>query len=184
MYSAHTCGAVLASIALSATAQAAGDGAFASRADAQAYLAATLPAATRANPKYLTKSEGYETIWLTQSILFSDAPGGAVQVAMDETFTQFRGGAETKGAHQARFSLADVEISAFTEPGDVTPSGEASTGVLFTCVQPRCVDAAWNGQASAADKTDISIQDPAVRARVIAAFVYLKSLGGAAKSPT
>jgi hypothetical protein len=100
---------------------------------------------------------------------------------MDEEFTQFRAGVPTVGAHTAAFSLAAVEISPFSEAGDVTPGGEASIGVLFACAAPKCVEAAWNGQASVADKTDIYIQDLALRDKIIAAFAFLKGVG---KTPT
>ena len=156
---------------------AANDAAFSSRQEAEAFLARALPLATRANPKYLTKSDGLETVWLTNSLQFAPSPSGGVHVAMDETYTRLG----AVGAHQAAFSLADVEVTKFTEAGDVTPSGEPALGLLFTCVAPQCVSGAWVGQASKADKADIYIQDPATREKILAAFLYLK---GADKAPT
>ena len=80
--------------------------------------------------------------------------------------------------HEAAFSLADVEITEFTEAGDVTPEGAASRGVMFTCKTPGCVSAAWGGKPSKADKTDISLQEDATRAKILAAFRQLKSGAG------
>ncbi len=154
---------------------------FGSRREAEDYLTRALPLATRANPKYLTKAEGVETLWLTKSLKFTGSPAAGIQVAMDEEYTQYRAGVATVGAHQAEFSLADVEISAFTEPGDVTPDGEVSRGVLFGCVAPKCIRASWSGQPSLADKTDIYVQEVVVRDKILAAFVFLKRIG---KAPT
>lgn len=153
----------------------AGENVFTSRRQAEDFLASALPEITKANPKYLTKAEGYESIWLTKSLRFDDLGARGLRVAMDEEYTQFKAGVATPGTHQAAFTLADVTITTFTEPGDVTPSGEPAMGILFTCSSPGCIEAAWGGQPSKADKTDISIQDPAMRAKALAAFVYLKS---------
>jgi hypothetical protein len=150
--------------------------AFESRQVAEDYLTRTLPIATAANPKYLTKSEGVESSWLTKSVRFEDTTTG-IRVAMDEAFTQTKDGVSTPGPHGSAFSLAAVDISALTLAGDVTPSGDASMGILFACSKPGCVAANWNGQAGAADKTDISLQDTATRERVLAAFLFLKGAG-------
>jgi hypothetical protein len=165
---------------------AANEAEFASRRDAEDYLTRMLPLATSENPKYLTKSEGAETEWRTKSIRFEDLPAGrGIQVSMDEEFTQVRAGVRSVGTHQAIFSLSEVEISPLTQTGDVTPSGEPARGVLFTCrLGAKCVRATWDGQASSADRTDISIQDAAVRAKILAAFVFLKGQSGEGKSPT
>jgi hypothetical protein len=144
---------------------------FTSRAAAKDYLAAELPRATAANPKYRTLSDGTVSQWLTQEIRFGDR--GAV--TMRESYTQAKDGKTIPGTHEAAFSLGDVEISEFTEAGDVTPDGAPSRGVMFKCNTPGCVAAVWGGQPSKADKTDISIQDDATRARILGAFRYLKS---------
>jgi hypothetical protein len=143
---------------------------FASRQQAIDYLAETLPRATAANPKYKTLRDGTESRWLTQAIRFDSD-----KVEMRESYTQTKDGKTIPGTHAATFSLADVELSEFTEPGDVTPDGAPSRGLLFTCKAPGCVAAAWGGKPSKADKTDISLQDDATRARILAAFRYLKS---------
>ena len=44
-------------------------------------------------------------------------------------------------APETAFSLADVEISEFTQAGDVTPEGAPSRGQLFSCTTPGCVAA-------------------------------------------
>lgn len=149
--------------------------AFATRAEAMRYLRETLPAATAANPKYLTKADGTLSQWLTKDIAFADGEGGSVKVTMRESFSQTKDGKTVEGRHEARFSLGDVTVTAFREPGDVTPSGEASEGVLLTCTKPGCIAAYWGATAAPADKTDISIQDPQTRAKIVAAFRRLQT---------
>jgi hypothetical protein len=149
---------------------------FSSRAQAMDFLAAALPAATAANPKYRTVGDGTVSRWLTQEIRFSGT--GAVTVEMRESYTQEKDGKTTSGTHAATFSLADVELTEFAEPGDVTPEGAPSRGVLFSCKAPGCVAAVWGGQGSKADKTDISLQDDGARAKILAAFRYLKTNKG------
>ena len=148
---------------------------FTTRAQAIDYLAAALPKATRENPIYLTKSDGSQSQWLTDDIQFAGASGGPVSVAMRESYSQTQAGKTTPGQHEAAFSLADVKISEFTEPGDVTPTGAPARGVLFACVKPGCIAAKWGGKPSRADKTDISIQNDEARARILAAFRRLQA---------
>ncbi len=155
---------------------------FSSRMDAEAFLARELPIATAANPNYRGKDDGVETQWLTKSVRFSDAPDGGVVVAMDEEFTEIRASGRKPGTHDARFSLRDVNISTRTDETQLTPSGEPAMAVIFNCAAPKCVHAKWNGEASTSDWTDISIQDPFVRGRILAAFEYLKASD--AKTPT
>lgn len=143
---------------------------FASRAQAQDYLAAELPRATAANPKYRTLSDGTVSQWLTLEVRFDKT-----RVEMRESYTQTKDGKTTPGTHEAAFLLADVEVAEFTEAGDVTPEGAPARGVLFRCKAPGCVAAKWGGQPSKADKTDISLQDDATRARVLAAFRFLQT---------
>lgn len=152
---------------------------FASAHDAETYLAHALPKATRSNPKYLTMKDGSRSEWLTKSVSVSVLPTGAFAVAMNESYTQWQGEVATPGTHKAAFSLADVVIADFTEAGDVTPQGKPARGIQFSCAKPGCVAAEWGGKPSRADKTDIYIQDDAERARIVAAFLFLK--GG--KSP-
>ncbi len=165
------------------SAQAQNVSAFASRDEAQAYLARALPRATAANPKFVTKPDNVETVWRTQSIVFTDSSAGGIQVAMDESFTETRGGIANPGTHRAVFSLAQVRVSPHVYPADVTPDGEKALGIIFTCEAGKCIQAVWNGAESTADATDISIQNDDERARILAAFEYLKSLSGAPKAP-
>ena len=148
---------------------------FASRAEAEGYIAKALPKATADNPKYLTKSDGVVSRWLTQDIRFTAGPDGATRVVMRENYTQEKAGKTTPGRHEAEFSLDEVEITEFAELGDVTPKGDASRGLMFTCKAPGCVAAKWDEHASRADRTDISVQDDAARAKLLAAFRYLQT---------
>ena len=158
---------------------------FLSRDDAQAFLARGLPLATAANPIYIAKADKAQTQWLTKSIRFADGPAGrGIEVTMDEEFTELRAGVRTAGTHQASFWLGDVGISVRTDDSTLTPSGDSAVAVLFTCDAPQCVRASWNGAQSSADWTDISIQDAAVRGRILAAFEFLKAAGGARKPPS
>jgi hypothetical protein len=156
----------------------AGETGFASSAEAMSWLARELPRVTQANPKYLTKSDGTVSRWLTKSVRFSHGAGGHIGVAMQESFTQIKGGVTKPGRHEARFFLGDVEITDLSNADDVTPTGASSRGILFTCNQPRCIAAVWDGEAAPSSKTDISIQDDASRAKVLAAFRYLQTHKG------
>jgi hypothetical protein len=147
---------------------------FATRAQAMDYLAGALPAATAENPKYLTKADGTVSQWLTESVGFAEA-AGVVTVTMRERFSQTQGGKTTEGKHDAAFALSEVTVSEFTEPGDVTPAGDPALGILFTCAKPGCVAAHWGDAASRADKTDISVQNPETRAKLLAAFRRLQA---------
>jgi hypothetical protein len=148
---------------------------FATPKQAMDFLADALPKATVDNPKYLTKKDGTLSRWLTQELRFTSGADSAIGVAMRETYTQEKDGKATPGQHEAAFSLGEVEITEFTEPGDVTPSGDAARGLMFTCKAPGCVAAKWGEQSSRADKTDVSVQDDATRAKLLAAFRYLQT---------
>jgi hypothetical protein len=148
---------------------------FATRAQARNYLAKALPRATAQNPKYTAKSDGAVSQWLTDEVLFATDAKGAVEVTMRESYAVTKGGQTTPGKHEAAFSLADVEITDFSAPHDLTPEGAAARGLLFTCAKPHCIAARWSGVASRADKSDIYIQDDATRARILAAFRRLQS---------
>lgn len=102
-------------------------------------------------------------------------PGGrGVEVATEEHYTQTKDGKTTPNTHRAKFALADVDISEHSNPDDVTPSGEPAIGVSFKCTTPKCILAHWGGQASQSDWTDVYLQEPEVRAKVLAAFQFLK----------
>ena len=156
---------------------------FSSRKDAEDFLARTLPLATAANPKYYAKTDKAETRWLTKSIEFQDGPPArGIQVSTNEEFTEVRAGVATPGTHQAVFSLGVVNISMETSDTDVTQAGEPALGIIFNCAAPKCIEAKWSGQASSSDWTDIYLQDATLRARILAAFEFLKSSGP--KSPS
>jgi len=148
---------------------------FATRAQAMHYLATALARATAQNPKYTAKTDGTVSQWLTDEVVFATDAAGAVTVTMRESYTQTQAGKADPGTHEASFSLADVEITDFTAPHDLTPQGEPARGLIFTCAKPGCIAAAWSGAASRADKSDIYIQDDATRARILAAFRRLQS---------
>jgi hypothetical protein len=160
--------------AMAAGGGSAGETGFASSAEAMSWLARELPRVTQANPKYLTKSDGTVSQWLTKSVHFSHGAGGHIHVAMQESYTQTKGGVMTPGHHEAAFSLGDVEITDLFNADDVTPAGAPSRGILFTCTKSGCVAGVWGGKAAPSDKTDISIQDDAPRAKALAAFRYLQ----------
>src|SRR5205807_7078859 len=80
---------------------------FASRAQAMAYIADALPKASRANPDYVTKSDGTVSRWLTDDVRFTSQSGGAVEIEMRESYTQTKDGKTSPGRHEAKFSLAD-----------------------------------------------------------------------------
>jgi hypothetical protein len=148
---------------------------FANRQQAMDYLAKALPRATAQNTEYTTKGDGAVSRWLTDAASFRVDAKGAVEVTMRESYDVTKGGKTTPGTHEASFSLADVEIADFTAPHDVTPQGAAARGLLFTCARPHCIAARWSGAPSRADKSDIYIQDPATRAKILAAFRRLQS---------
>lgn len=148
---------------------------FESRSQAVAYIVATLPKAIAANPKYLTKADGTLTQWVTDEVRFATDGAGAAVVTLREHFVQTKAGNSTQAPHEARFSLSEVKIGRYLEPGDVTPSGEAAIGVSFTCKTPGCVAAIWGAAPSRADSTDFYVQDVATRDRLLAAFQRLQS---------
>ena len=148
---------------------------FASRAQAMDYIVATLPKATSANPKYLTKADGSLTQWLTDKVSFTKDGAGAAVVTMREHFVQTKAGKTTQARHDARFALPDVKIDPYQAPEDVTPKGETAIGIAFTCKTPGCVAAIWGDATTHADSSDIYVQDVATRDRLLAAFQRLQS---------
>jgi hypothetical protein len=161
--------------AIAAGGGSAGETGFASSAEAMKWLARELPRITQANPRYTTKSDGTVSQWLTKAVHFARATDGHLRVDMRESYTQTKGGVSTPGRHEAAFSLSDVEITDLSNADDVTPEGTPSRGILFTCIKSGCVAAVWGGKAAPSNKTDISIQDEASRAKVLAAFRYLQT---------
>jgi len=147
---------------------------FSTRALAMDFIAAALPETTSDNPKYLTKSDGTLSKWLTEKVAFATDDAGAVTTTMHERFTQIQGDKSTAGKHQVTFSLGEVTVAEFSAPWDVTPTGESALGLLFTCGKPGCVAAIWGDAPSKEDKADLYVQDPATRAKLLAAFRRLQ----------
>jgi hypothetical protein len=159
---------------------AADDFEFASKEDAEAYLAKTIPLATAGNPKY-RGSEGALTQWLTKTVEFgpSSKPNG-ISVATSETYLEFRNGAQTAtGAHDVKFAIEDVQISERTDDPTLTENGEKALGVIFNCQSGKCIATIWNGAPSKVDWSDISVQDASLRANILKAFQVLKKATGA-----
>jgi hypothetical protein len=163
---------------------AAGDAGFASKEDAEAYLARALPNATANNPKYRGEA-GALTQWVTKELTFTPSknPNG-VLVHMSEEVLEFRNGVRTStGSHEVQFQIEDVAISELKDSTDLTEAGEQGQGIIFRCASGKCVAHKWNGVDSSADWTDLSIQEPTLRAKILSAFQALKrAVGG--PSPT
>ena len=106
---------------------------FVTRAQAVAYIVATLPKAIAANPKYLTKADGALTQWMTDEVTFT-ADGGVV--TMREHFVQTKGDKTVKAPHVATVALSDVKIGLYLEPGDVTPSGDPVVLIKLAGLKP------------------------------------------------
>ncbi len=152
---------------------------FATKEEAEAFLAKALPEATAANPKYRA-ADGGLTQWLTRAVVFGPgaSPSG-VAVEMKEDVLQFRDGRQTsKGTHEVRFLLEDVQVSELAGSADLTENGEKALGIIFRCNSGKCIEAKWDGVPSPSDWSDISIQDPAMRAKILAAFKALKRIAG------
>jgi len=152
---------------------------FATKEEAEAFLAKALPKATAGNPKYRA-ADGGLTQWLTRQVVFGPgaSPSG-VAVEMKEDVLQFRGGRQTsKGTHEVRFFIEDVQISELADSADVTENGEKALGIIFRCNSGKCIEAKWDGVPSPSDWSDISIQDPAMRTKILGAFQALKRVAG------
>jgi hypothetical protein len=148
---------------------------FASKEAAKTFLAEALPGATKANPKFRT-GEGMLSAWITKSVKFEQGKNvGDVTVSMSEDAFEFRNGAQTAAhTHDVAFSLAAVTVSERRDPGTIAESGEVAMAVMFQCDAGKCVRASYDGKPADVDMTDISIQDDAMRAKVLAAFQMLK----------
>lgn len=151
--------------------------AFASSADAEAFLSEALPAATAANPKYRTPGTDTDRRWLIKTVTFSQAGDGGVIVSADEDFEDYRHGAVvSRGSHQAKFAIDDVTVSLETTD-DVSETGEKAQGILFQCIDAPCVRAVWDGKPSVSARTDIYIQNANQRDRILRTFQALQKRG-------
>lgn len=155
------------------------DASFATKEEAEAFLSKELPLATAANPKYRGE-DGALTQWLTKELTFTPSknPNG-VLVHMSEAILNFKKDVRiATGSHEVQFQIEDVAVSLLTDSQDVTEAGEQAQGVIFKCVSGKCVTHKWDGVESMSDWTDISIQDPATREKILAAFQALKRAAG------
>jgi hypothetical protein len=158
--------------------------AFASKEEAQDYLARQLPIATAANPRYRSGGDGLEMAWITQEVKFSPATAsGGTRVSMSEAIFEFHNGERgAAGRHDVEFVLEDVKISERRDGAEVTASGEKALGVIFNCLSGKCIRSAYNEHPAPVDWTDISIQDDAARGRILKAFQTIQQAAGA-RSP-
>ena len=149
-------------------------GAFASKSEAEAFLARALPAATAANPKYRSPGSDIETRWLTKTISFRATEGGVVVVSTAESVEDYRAHAlSAQRTHAATFAVDDVAISEETAD-DLAENGEKARGVLFTCVGAPCIEAVWSGEKSMSASTDVYLQDETQRRQILDAFRALQ----------
>jgi hypothetical protein len=154
----------------------AASGSFASKAEAEAFLARAVPAATAANPKYRSPNSDLETRWLSKTISFLQSDSRGVIVSTEEEIDEYRNGAlSSKGTHQATFAIDEVNVSLETSPQDRTETGEQAQGVMFKCVGAPCIEAVWNGKQSISAWTDIYLNDADERKRIFEAFRTLQS---------
>jgi hypothetical protein len=174
-------------------------GSFESKAEAEAFLARALPAATAANPKYRSPGSDIETRWLTKIIRFKGNERRGVIVSTVESVEDYRGGALSAGqTHVATFRIDDVAITEETTD-DLAENGEKAHGVLFKCVGAPCIEDQrsegfhlGSGQPPlerplhpvvrietfTRDSTDIYLQDATQRWRIIEAFQALQQKSG------
>ena len=149
-------------------------GSFASKSEAEAFLARALPAATDANPKYRSPGSDIETRWLTKKISFKDNESGGVVVSTAESVEDYRADAlSAQRTHAATFAIDDVAISEETAD-DHAENGEKARGVLFTCVGAPCIETVWSGEKSTSASTDIYLQDETQRRQIFDAFGALQ----------
>jgi hypothetical protein len=149
--------------------------AFASKAEAEAFLSRAVPAATAANPEYRSPGKDVATRWLTKTIAFRQSQSGGPIVSTDEDIEEYRDGLlSSRGTHEATFAIDDVTASLETADQDRTESGEKAMGVIFRCVGAPCIEAVWDGQKSMSAWTDIYLQDAGSREQILAAFQALQ----------
>jgi hypothetical protein len=147
---------------------------FASKSEAEAFLARALPGETAANPNYRSPGSDIETRWLTKTTGFKDKEGGGVIVSTSESVEDYRAHALSgQRTRAATFAVDDVVISEETAD-DLAESGEKARGVLFTCVRAPCIEAVWSGETSTSASTDVYLQDETLRRQIFGAFRALQ----------
>jgi hypothetical protein len=143
---------------------------FASKSEAEAFLARALLAATAANPKYRSPGSDVDTRWLTKTVEFKDNESGGLVVSTDESVEDYRNGAlSAQRTHEAAFAIDEVAISEETTD-DLTETGDKARGVLFKCVGAPCIEAVWSGEKSTSAWTDVYVQDDTQRRQILRAF--------------
>ena len=156
---------------------------FASKEEAETFLAKALPMATAGNPKY-RGADGALTQWLTKRVAFG--PGSSatgISVEMNEDIFEFRNNLQSAtGTHDVKFLIEDVQISELTDGTELTEAGDKALGIIFRCNSGKCIEAKWNGAPAPSDWSDISIQDRDVRMKILAAFQALKRFAGDRKA--
>jgi len=156
------------------------DSTFASRQSAEEFLTHALPIATAANPRYRTDKPGVTMAWITKSIKFGPGktPNGRL-ASMSEEVLEFHNGVRSAtGSHDAEFLIADVKISERNDSADLTENGDPAVGIIFSCNEGKCIRSNYDGAPSFAEWTDISIQDSALRAKILGAFLTIKQAEG------
>jgi hypothetical protein len=153
--------------------------AFATKAEAEAYLAKALPDVTEANPRYRAPGSDIETRWLTKTIKFSQSADGGVSVATHEAVIDYRGDAVVReGSHDAAFPIDAIDVALIAESGEIVDKLEAAAGVLFKCRSAACIETDRNGVKSVDAAADISVADSVALARIASAFRALQRGSG------
>jgi hypothetical protein len=164
---------------LTANAAPSAERAFATKAEAEAFLVKALPEVTEANPRYRAPGSDIETRWLTKAITFSPSPDGGVLVAMQEAVLDYRGdGVVREGSHGAAFPIDAVDVAVIAGSGEIVDKLEDAHGVLLKCRSAPCIETDRNGVKSMDAATDISVADSVALARIAAAFRALQRGSG------
>ena len=155
------------------------EAAFATQAEAEAFLAKALPEATEANPRYLAPGSDIETRWLTKAITFSPSADGGILVAMHEAVLDYRGQAVLReGSHDAAFAIDAIDVALIAGSGEIVDKLDVAAGVLFKCRSAPCIETDRNGVKSMDAATDISVANSVALARIVAAFRALQRRAG------
>jgi hypothetical protein len=155
---------------------AADEAAFASKQEAEEFLARYLPIATAGNPRYRSEEPGVTTAWITKTVKFGPGKNASgTLVSMSEDVLGFRNGVRvTTGSHEVAFLIEDVKMTENRDPGTLTENGDISLGIIFNCNSGKCIQSSYDGKQSLTDSGDISIQDATLRSRILKAFETLK----------
>lgn len=153
--------------------------AFATKAEAEAFLTKALPEVTAANPRYRAPGGDIETRWLTKAITFSPSADRGVWIATHEAVLDYRGDAVVReGSHDAAFAINSINVALIAASGEIVDKLDAAAGVLFKCRGAPCIETDRDGVKSMDAATDISVADPVALARIAAAFRALQRGSG------